>query len=135
MRQINRLIFHCSATRTDQSFTVHQVRSWHLKRGWSDIGYHYYIDLKGVFHVGRPVARAGAHAKGQNADSIGICFEGGYLPDGTPWQKPNHRQLDTARVLIKHLRAKYGNHITLHGHCEYSTKTCPNFDVCVLEEE
>lgn len=138
MRHLDKIIFHCADTRTDQSFSVHTIRKWHTDpkpkgRGWSDIGYHYYIDLKGVQHVGRPITRMGSHARGANNGSVGVCFEGGKNPDGTPWNKPKLEQIKTAQVLIGYLRSKYGD-LTLHGHCEFSTKSCPNFDVCILED-
>lgn len=139
MRDINEIIFHCSDTRTDQNFSVETIRKWHTEpkpkgRGWSDIGYHYYIDLKGVLHTGRPIERAGAHCKGRNKNSVGVCFEGGKNPDGTKWDKPRRTQLETAKVLTGYLRSKYGANITIHGHCEFSSKSCPNFDVCIIEE-
>lgn len=140
MRDLNRIIFHCAGTRTDQSFSVNTVRKWHTDpkptgRGWSDIGYHYYIDLKGILHKGRPIERKGAHCKGHNDDSIGVCFEGGKNPDGSKWDKPKPTQLETARVLTGYLRSTYNKGLTIHGHYEFSSKSCPNFDVCIIEEE
>ena len=134
MRNLDKIIFHCSDTRTDQSFTVNDIRNWHVKgNGWSDIGYHYYIDLKGHQHVGRHISKSGAHTKGHNKNSIGVCFEGGKNPDGTKWEKPNKNQLHQAKILTDFLRSSYGE-LTIHGHCEFSSKTCPNFDVCLIEE-
>ena len=37
----------------------------------------YYIRKDGTVHLTRPVERIGAHVKGFNANSIGICYEGG----------------------------------------------------------
>lgn len=133
MRDLNKIIVHCSDTRTDQSFTVHDITRWHKARGWSDIGYHYYIDLKGVLHMGRPLKRSGAHVKGHNKDSVGICLEGGKKPDGSKWERPNKNQLEKLAILINFLRNEYGE-MTLHGHCEFSSKSCPNFDVCIVED-
>jgi len=59
MRQINKIIVHCSATREGENYTVDTIRSWHVDgRGWSDIGYHFYIDLYGEIHKGRDIAKA-----------------------------------------------------------------------------
>lgn len=77
MRKINLIVLHCSATREDMSCPPSLVRSWHLQRGFSDIGYHYYITRDGVVHQGRPLSRQGAHVSGWNEASIGICYEGG----------------------------------------------------------
>ena len=50
MRKINKFIVHCSATREGQDVTVETIRKWHVEgRGWSDIGYHFYIDINGNF--------------------------------------------------------------------------------------
>ena len=56
-RTIKKIIIHCSATREGQDISVDTIRDWHLKRGWSDIGYHYVIDLNGVVRPGRPVEK------------------------------------------------------------------------------
>ena len=83
MREINKIIVHCSATREGENFEVAEIRKWHVEgRGWSDIGYHFYIDLYGQIHKGRDIAKMGAHCKGQNRNSIGICYCGGVEADG-----------------------------------------------------
>ena len=64
MRNINKIIVHCSATPEGKAFSVADIRRWHLQRGFSDIGYHFVIYLDGSVHVGRPLAKAGAHCKG-----------------------------------------------------------------------
>ena len=43
MRQIDRIVIHCSATRCSQDFSPEQVKSSHLARGFRTWGYHYYI--------------------------------------------------------------------------------------------
>jgi len=82
LKTINKLIVHCSATREGQDITVDTIRDWHLKRGWSDIGYHYVVKLDGTIETGRSVELMGAHVKGHNKDSIGICYIGGVEADG-----------------------------------------------------
>lgn len=64
MRTINYIVVHCSATREDRPFTVEALRAVHLSRGFSDIGYHYYIRRDGTVVRTRPLALAGAHVKG-----------------------------------------------------------------------
>ena len=62
MRQINKLIVHCSATREGQNIPVETIKKWHVEgNGWSDIGYHFYIDLEGNIFKGRDIATMGAH--------------------------------------------------------------------------
>ena len=76
MRKINKHIIHCSDTPDDRHVTVDDIRAWHIKRGWNDIGYHYIINRDGSLALGRPVEKIGAHCKGNNGDSIGTCLIG-----------------------------------------------------------
>ena len=84
MRHINKVIIHCSATPEGRDISLDTIRQWHIKRGWSDIGYHYVILINGTIQEGRPVERAGAHCKGHNANSIGVCYVGGVDEDMKP---------------------------------------------------
>ena len=48
MRKINKIIIHCTATPKGREVTKEHLRQWHVEeRGWSDIGYHFFIDLAG----------------------------------------------------------------------------------------
>ena len=77
MREINLIVIHCSATREDRCFTEYDLEECHRRRGFDGAGYHFYIRKNGKIVTTRPVERIGAHAKGFNAHSIGICYEGG----------------------------------------------------------
>ena len=77
MRSINLIVVHCSATRADHALTTENLESEHRRRGFHGIGYHYYIRRDGTVVPTRPLGQIGAHAKGHNAHSIGICYEGG----------------------------------------------------------
>jgi len=51
------------------------------------VGYHYVVDLQGNVHKGRCITQVGAHVKGHNKTSIGICYVGGLPFERTlPWQ-------------------------------------------------
>lgn len=135
MREINKIIIHCSATPEGKHFTVENIRRWHTLpvskggRGWSDIGYHYVIYLDGTVHNGRPVEKIGAHCAGQNAKSIGICYIGGIASDAkTPKDTRTEAQKRALRQLVETLRKKYPK-ATVHGHREFAAKACPCFDV------
>jgi N-acetylmuramoyl-L-alanine amidase len=59
------------------------IDQWHRERGWNGIGYHYtVINDKhdtfedGTVQTGRDLTIAGAHARGINNRSIGICCIG-----------------------------------------------------------
>ena len=128
MRKLTRIILHCTATPDGRHVDVDTIRSWHKKRGWSDVGYHYVIYLDVSVHAGRDVAKVGAHVAGHNADTIGVVYVGGTDAGGKAKDTMNAAQ-ETAFVnLVKHLRDQYGP-LTLHGHNEYAAKACPSFNV------
>jgi N-acetylmuramoyl-L-alanine amidase len=128
MRKLTRIILHCTATPDGRHVDVDTIRSWHKKRGWSDIGYHYVIYLDGSVHAGRDVAKAGAHVVGHNADTIGVVYVGGTDAGGKAKDTMNDAQQTAFVNLVKHLRDQYGP-LTLHGHNEYAAKACPSFNV------
>lgn len=87
-RRIETIVLHHSASRAAYHSWA-EIRQWHLARGWSDIGYHFGVVFDGdpgrwSVKRGRPVEIAGAHAKGFNARSIGVCFEGDYSTSELP---------------------------------------------------
>ena len=128
MRQINKLIVHCSATREGQNVTVDTIRDWHLARGWTDIGYHFYIDVEGNIQKGRDISKIGAHTKGQNRNSIGICYCGGVEVDGkTPKDTRTEEQKNSLLAVLRTLKAMYPKAI-IHSHRDYANKACPSFD-------
>lgn len=129
MRTIRRIIIHCTGTQEDRPVTVGEINRWHKHRGWAEIGYHYVIYLGGTIHKGRHLEQIGAHCKGYNSDSIGICYVGGLTKDGrhakdtrTPEQKASLVKLLTI------LKEEFPN-ATIHGHNEFSNKACPCFNV------
>ena len=77
MRKIDLIVIHCSATRADRTLTAFDLETLHRRRGFNGTGYHYYIRKDGTTLLTRPIERIGAHVKGFNASSIGICYEGG----------------------------------------------------------
>lgn len=111
------------------------IRSWHLARGWSDIGYHYVVKLDGTIESGRPLHRVGAHVKGHNDDSIGICYVGGLDAAGGPKNTLNLLQRDSIQRICYALCIAFNQSFELHAHNEYSNKACPSFDVADTFEE
>jgi len=130
MREINRIILHCSATPEGRDIDAATIKDWHVNgNGWSDIGYHYVIKLDGDIETGRQLDKVGAHCKGHNKDSIGICYIGGMDADMNPKDTMNEAQEAAMKELIYSLRMVWDKPLTLHGHNEYASKACPSFKV------
>ena len=128
MRDIDKIIIHCSATREGEEFSVDTIRSWHKKRGWADVGYHYIVHLDGSISYGRDIDLIGAHTKGHNTGSIGVCYIGGVEADGeTPKDTRTPEQKESLLDLIKTLKRLNSNAV-VYGHRDFSSKACPSYD-------
>ena len=130
MRKINKIIIHCTATPEGRHHDVADIRSWHLKRGFNDIGYHYLIHIDGTVEEGRPLNKQGAHCSGENKGSIGLCYVGGMSKDMKKAKDTRTQaQKDSLINLMHELIYKYNKDMTIHGHNEYANKACPSFNV------
>lgn len=129
MRPIDSVFVHCSATPDGRDVTVEQIRKMHLKNGWNDIGYHFVIYRDGSILPGRPISQIGAHAKGHNTGSIGICYIGGMNKENTKAADTRTpAQQESLIWLIKELIRTFGP-LKIYGHNQVSAKSCPCFDV------
>jgi len=128
-RTIDKIIIHCAATPEGRDVKMETIKSWHIKgNGWSDIGYHFIIELDGSVKEGRPIHRSGAHTKGHNANSIGVCYVGGIDKDKKPKDTRTEAQRSSMDKLIAGLLLDNVG-ASVHGHNEFSAKACPSFDV------
>ncbi len=124
MRLVKEIIIHCSATREGQQVSVDTIKDWHLAKGWNNIGYHFYIDLDGTINKGRDIDKIGAHCKGRNRNSIGICYCGGVETDGkTPKDTRTQEQKDSLLYVLKTLKAMYPEAV-IYSHSEFVNKAC-----------
>lgn len=121
-----RIIVHHSLTKDSETVSWGAIRKFHTEdRGWIDIGYHFGIELVGD-HIetllGRPETETGAHCKGYNSDSIGICVVGNY--DEDEFDEERQRVLVS---LLRRLMTTYGMPIkSIYGHREFNPhKSCP----------
>ncbi|MBE6284217.1 MAG: N-acetylmuramoyl-L-alanine amidase [Mediterranea massiliensis] len=129
MRSIRLIVIHCSATRANRRYTVDDCRRDHRDRGFADIGYHYYITRDGEVHAGRPLSQVGAHARGFNRYSIGICYEGGLDNDGRPADTRTPQQRTSLDNLLTRLKAAFPQ-ARIVGHNQLNPhKACPCFEV------
>jgi len=139
MREINKIIIHCS----DSAFgDAKLINKWHLERGFDEIGYNYvicngYIESSkhynkyadGEVQIGRDIEKIPAHCRGQNSHSIGICLIG--------VDEFSDVQLAESLILVRKLMKKYNLKISdVYGHYEFNTnKTCPNIDMNSYREQ
>ena len=108
--------------------TVDDINKWHRERGFRGIGYHYVVYLDGSVHSGRTESEIGAHCKGRNSNSIGVCYIGGLDADGvTPKDTRTEMQKKALTELLGKLKEKYPN-AKIYGHRDFANKACPCFD-------
>ena len=135
MRPITKAILHCSATpdypENDSKYDLFgavDIDAWHKKRGWQGIGYHYVIRRTGQLEHGRNISEIGAHVKGHNTGSVGVCYIGS--------RTPTDEQVAAMLTLARNLNSLYGiGADDWTGHYEYDTKkTCPGFPMQIFRE-
>jgi len=116
------IVIHCSDTPNDQNKSAIDIHKMHLGFGWDGIGYHKIICRDGKIEVGRPEYWIGAHTKGKNNESLGVCLIG----------KSNFTdaQYNALEKVLKEWKQKYPKaEIKGHSQAIETKKTCPNFDV------
>ena len=127
MRRIDEIIVHCTATPQGMAVSVSDINRWHRQRGFASIGYHFVVYLDGTVHTGRPIEQAGAHCKGHNAHSIGVCYVGGLDAQGCPKDTRTPEQKIALHALMVALKSQYPNE-KIYGHRRFANKACPCFD-------
>lgn len=129
IEEVKYIVIHCAATPPSQDVGVEEIRMWHLRRGWFDVGYHWIIKRDGTIEDGRPHDRPGAHARGFNHISLGICLVGGVDESNNPEDNFTDDQWDALAGLVKGL--KVGNpdaEVLGHRDLPNVNKACPSFD-------
>lgn len=141
-KKIKKLIIHCSDSIHGD---VEEIRRWHVNgNGWRDIGYHAvilngcrrknkFIELDdGLLEMGREInlddvitpSEMGAHVRGNNSDSIGICLVGRC--------KFTKAQFESLFYFCKMWLSMIPD-LEIIGHSELDKrKTCPNIDMDTL---
>lgn len=108
--ETNRVIFHHSDSDFGDAKLIHK---WHKERGFICIGYHYVIPKKGHFQHGRKLQLRGAHTKGKNFDSVGVCIIGKLQKDSMT----NSQECEAMRIYHDLCRA-YGKELEIEFHHE-----------------
>ena len=131
LSDIKYIAIHCAATPPHVNVGAVEITRWHKARGWSDIGYHYVIRRNGVIEKGgRMMDERGAHVKGFNNVSIGICLVGGVDAHQMAEDNFTDDQFRALKELLRELRLIFPKAI-IQGHRDFPDvrKACPSFEV------
>lgn len=129
MRRIDYIVIHSSATPEGREHNVEDIDRWHRARGFKEIGYHYVVELDGAVFEGRALSKVGAHVKGHNAHSIGICYIGG--TDNTRERRPKDTRTPAQKQSLEKLISDLKNlfpSAQVVGHRDLGATACPSFD-------
>ena len=128
--ETNYIVIHCSATRASQNVTFDDIKRWHtMERAFLDIGYHWVIERDGTVKQGRPTDEWGAHAKGHNHESVGICLVGGLDKNNQAEDNCTPLQKRMLKLLVAGHQALFPD-VEVRGHSHFNAeKECPAFPV------
>ncbi|MCI8361539.1 MAG: N-acetylmuramoyl-L-alanine amidase [Clostridiales bacterium] len=101
--------------------SIEDIHRWHLSNGWIGCGYHFLVRKDGMVWQGRPIEWVGAHTKGANEYSVGVCFEGSYESKDTEMLAA---QLQAGKELISYLLLLYPE-ARVKRHRDYCSTDCP----------
>ena len=122
VKNIKLLVVHCSDTMDNQKLSALDLHKMHLKFGWDGVGYHKIINRSGKVENGRPEYWIGAHVKGKNDVSLGVCLIGR--------NKFTTKQYLSLEKILRKWKSLYPEaEIVGHRDTGNTDKTCPNFDV------
>jgi len=150
-----KIIIHHSLTKDSKTVSWQAIRRYHMswaycgnivsqqeadelikdgkrvKRPWTNIGYHYGIELINDTYeifVGRQLNQIGAHTRGNNQGALGICIVGNYDID----EVTDDILKITTKLVKSHMTIFNISANNIFGHNEFDTnKTCPgsNFNM------
>lgn len=115
---------HHSAGNVAPSYeVVKNIQHSHIHdKKWSDIGYHFLIDIDGNCFEGRDLNFQGAHVESSNKENIGICFLGYFDDNKNNFHLPKEAMFNKAGELIAVLSRKFSivlSNESIKAHCKY----------------
>jgi len=130
-QNVKYIVIHYTATPVERDFSAADIDAMHKRRGWKGIGYHKYIRKSGLVEKGRELREQGAHVRGHNHHSVGICYEGGVHADspnvGRDTRTPEQKQA-MIRVIRELLDRYPGAQVIGHWDMPGAATQCPGFD-------
>lgn len=123
------IVVHCSWSKAELDIGAAEIDRWHKRKGWRKIGYHFVIRRDGTVEQGRKLENRGAHVRGLNDNSIGICLIGGMGDtdkDEDNFTQHQRNALSDTLVFLHRVypKAKIRPHSYFDRH-----KTCPVMDL------
>ena len=138
---------HCSATPPTSDIGADEIDDMHERRGFNNgddihIGYAQVIRRDGEIEFGRHFDEPGAHVKGKNYQSVGVCLVGGIDANGDAEDNFTDEQMRSLHTTLHFLKLAYP-WAEILGHRDLSPdlngdgivsrnewmKECPCFDV------
>jgi len=137
-RNVKYIINHCSYTPADMNIGVKEIKQWHVvDNGWRDIAYAIIVRRNGDIEFGRDLNKdgsvvddIGAHTRGHNHNSIGVCWIGGMCEDVADYGCDNRtEEQKVSLLLVNGLLKDHIKGVDILGHRDFNKdKLCPCFD-------
>lgn len=113
------IVLHHTGVTKDQ--TIQQIHNYHIGKGWIGIGYNFLVYKNGEVYKGRGLEYVGAHCKGYNTHTVGICAVGDFENE-----LMTQEQKQSIVKLISDIFSQYPNKIEfIKGHKEFAATDCP----------
>jgi N-acetyl-anhydromuramyl-L-alanine amidase AmpD len=122
------VFLHHSATDNPEHDNIAYIKKLHTSsspndftKPWSDIGYHYFIDSKGLVSPGRDLEKTPAAQAPYNTKSIAICVSGVN-------KSFTAESLQALKTLCFDINNAYGGEMVFKGHKEVNATECPHYN-------
>jgi len=112
--------------------TLEIINNWHRSERYPKssmgfyAGYHYIIEKTGRIRQARLLTEEGAHCKGFNNQSVGICMTGNFdRPSSWVNSYPTQAQIKSLKTLLDEITDKYNINVNrIVPHRKFAFKTC-----------
>lgn len=135
--KIQAIVIHYSATYPDAHVDRNVIDRWHRDRGFREVGYHWIITRDGTLQEGRPEGTLGAHVRGHNSSTIGICWAGGLEratgPEVGVWNPTPEQEACLVR-LIRDIQNRHPSATRVLGHNDLVSTQCPGLPIGDVSE-